>query len=168
MKNVFTALRESSLIRFLIPTGIILIIFGILFLQITNKNKDYIKTEATVTKAELYEKAHDEDDIHYDDTYVIYVKYKVNNKNYEEQLGILSGYKKGDKITIAYNPNDPKIISQPGSKTFSVLSITGGIIALTVGTILLIVKTSEIKKIKEEAEKKRLEEENKEPQVYFL
>ena len=52
MNKFATIIRESRVARFLIPAGIILIVFGIIFFVISKKNQDYIETESTIAKVE--------------------------------------------------------------------------------------------------------------------
>ena len=58
MNKLATFFRESSAGRFLIPLGLILIVFSFFTFKAVDHAKDFIKTEATVTKAELYEQAY--------------------------------------------------------------------------------------------------------------
>ena len=58
MNKLITFFRESSLARFLIPSGLLFMIFGVIFLVININNQDYVKTEATVSKVELEQEAY--------------------------------------------------------------------------------------------------------------
>ena len=53
MNKIFTFARETSLGRFLIPAGIILVVFGIITMNLSISTENYIRTEATVSRAEL-------------------------------------------------------------------------------------------------------------------
>ena len=110
MNKLFTFFRESQVARFLIPLGLILTIFGVIVLSINLKNQNYIKTDATISSVELVEEAHtDANGDVVQATYKIKVKYTVDSKEYEEELGELPGeYKVGSKMTIYYNPDNPK------------------------------------------------------------
>ena len=48
-------IRETNLARFLIPLGILLIVFGVLIYGFADRTANYKKTEATVSKVELFE-----------------------------------------------------------------------------------------------------------------
>ena len=147
MDNIVMVLRESKVARFLIPMGIIFIIFGIIMFVINNKHKDYIETEAVVSSAELAQEAYTDVDGNYvEATYRVFVKYSVDGKEYNQELGELSGYKKGDKITIAYDPKDPSQISQPIGVIIPTIICVAGVAAL-VGGIVSGVKT--VKRIDE-------------------
>lgn len=139
MNNISTFFRESSLSRFLIPAGIILIVFGIFTFISVDNSKDFIKVEAIVTKTELFEEAYtDVNDNHYDATYTVFVKYTVDGTEYEEEYGVFSGYKKGDKVTISYNPKNPKEIAQPSSIILPIILVLIGIGSLVGGTVSIV------------------------------
>ena len=66
----------------------------------------------------------------------VYVKYSVDGKNYEEELGELSGsYKEGEKMTIYYNPENPSEITQTTSLVLPIVMIVGGIAAFIGGIV---------------------------------
>ena len=150
--NIVKFFRDYSTARFFVPLGIILIIFGCFTFVSINNTKNYIKTEAIVSKTELYEAEHYDGETHFDATYQVYVKYTVNEKEYEEEYGIFSDYKEGDKVTISYNPSNPKEITQPNSIVLPIAFIIGGVVSLIVGILSIIKTTKKNKelKIKEE------------------
>ena len=136
MNKIIYFLRESKLARFLIPLGIILIIFGIVFMNSSIKNKDYIKTEATVTNVEVYEEAHRDSNGHdVEATYSVDLKYTVNGKEYNSDLDGVSKYNTGDKMTIYYNPEDPSQITQTKSVIIPMAMIAAGIVAIVGGVL---------------------------------
>lgn len=140
MNNFNTFMHETSIGRFLIPIGIILIAFSIFAFISVDHAKNFIKTEAIVTKTVLYEEAHyDIDDNYVEATYTVFVRYTVDNTNYEEEYGIFSEYKKGDKVTIAYNPENPKEIVQPNTIVLPLILLGLGITSI-IGGIINIVK----------------------------
>ena len=49
MNKIAFILRESQTARFLIPAGIMIIIFSAIFFNASVQNKNYIKTESTIT-----------------------------------------------------------------------------------------------------------------------
>ena len=131
-------MRETVVARILIPIGIILMVFSVFLYRFVDRTKDFIRTEAVVTKTELYEEGHyDIDDNYVEATYTITVRYMVDGKEYEEEYGIFSGMKEGDKVTVAYNPDDPTEIVQPTGFIWpyammgvGALSFAGGIASL--------------------------------------
>ena len=136
MNKIVTFFRESMIARILIPTGLILIIFGTIVFIINSNNRDYIKVDAIVSKTELVEDEHtDSDGNKVEATYKIYVKYTVEEKEYDELLGEVSGYKEGDKIVVYYNPNDPTQITQTKSLILPIVLIVTGISILIGGII---------------------------------
>ncbi len=153
MNKVAKFFRDYSFARFFIPAGILLLVFGIATLVIMNKNKNYIKTEAIVTKADLEEEEHYEGDDHYDATYRVYVKYTVDGTVYEEELGILSGYKVGDKVTIYYNPENPRQISEKVTILVPIIFIIGGVVSLVAGVISAVGTYNKNKVLKLQEEK---------------
>ena len=137
MNKLFTFFRESQVARFLIPLGLILTIFGVVVFSINMKNQNYVKTESTISKAELAEEEHiDANGDSVPATYKVYVKYSVKGKDYEEELGELSGnYKEGEKLTIYYNPKNPKEITQTTSLVLPIVMVVGGIAAFIGGIV---------------------------------
>ena len=151
MNNIITILRESRLARFLIPAGIILIICGIIFTNATVKNKDYIKTESTVTKVELEEEAHrDASGNPVEATYILTLQYTVGGKTYESELGGMSERKVGDKMTIYYNPDDPSQITQTKSLIIPLVMTVAGIAALVGGILSAVNTVKRYKRMKEQ------------------
>lgn len=153
MNGIATFFRESKTARFLIPLGIILIIMSILLFVIGNHNKNYIKIESTVSKVELVkEETTDSEGNTEEAIYDIYVKYTVDGKEYDTELGEMSKRKVGDKITIVYNPNNPSEISQPSSIILNICLLVGGIVSLVGGIISSINAVKRYKKMKKQEE----------------
>ena len=153
MNSIATFFRESRIARFLIPLGIILIVFSIFMFITDNHNKNYIEIEATVSKVELTREATtDVDGNHEEAMYNIYVKYNVNDFEYDNLLGEMYKQKVGDKIKIVYNPDNPNEISQPGSMILNICLLAGGIISLVAGIISAINAIKRHKKMKSEEE----------------
>lgn len=153
MNKIFTFFRESYLARFLIPFGIICIIVSIFMFISIDHNKNYIKVDSIVSKTELVEEEYtDIDGNHHDATYRIFVKYTVDGRNYEEELGEFSGFEKGDKIVISYNPEDPTQIAQPIGYIVPSIICAGGVVALVAGiiSIIRVVKRHKAMKVQEE------------------
>ncbi len=153
MNNIAIFLRESKTARFLIPMGILFIIFGIIMFVINNKHKDYIETEAVVSSAELAQEAYTDVDGNYvEATYRVFVKYSVDGQEYNQELGELSGYKKGDKITIAYDPKDPSHISQPIGVVIPTIICVAGVAALVGGIVSAAKAINRHKELKKQEE----------------
>lgn len=141
MNKIATFFRETSIGRFFIPVGIILIVFSILVFMSVDKSKNYIKTDAVVTKTELYEEAYTDEEGNYNEaTYNVFVKYTVDGTEYEEEYGISTGYKKGDKVTIYYNPKNPKQITGSKNVILPIIILSVGI-AFLIGGIVSIIRS---------------------------
>ena len=151
MNKLATFFRESSTARFFIPLGIVLIVFGAIMFIINKDNQNYIKTEAVVSKTELVEESYiDQNGDTVEATYKVYVKYTVDGKKYDEELGELSGYKENQKITIYYNPEDPSKITQTKSLILPIVFVIGGLISLVCGIISGLNAIKKYKKMKEQ------------------
>lgn len=133
MNKLAVILRESRTARFLIPVGLILIIFGIVFFTISKQNQNYIKTEATVISAEMDEAADEKD--RKDATYTVTLRYTVNGKEYEAELSGVSKYEPGAKMTIYYDPNDPARITQTKSLIIPLAMVAAGVVAFAGGVV---------------------------------
>ncbi len=153
MNRIAKFFRDYALARFALPAGLILLVFGIFVINPVAKRLNYPQTEATVTKAELYEEAYYDGDTHRDATYRIFVKYNVDADEYEEEYGIFPEMKVGSTVKINYNPEDPRDIGQPNSMLLPYGLIAGGCAVLAVG-IVSIIRTRK----KNEALKKQEEE----------
>ena len=150
MNKLVSFFRESSIIRFLIPVGLILIAFGVTMLIININNQNYIKIEATVADVEEEEDiVTDADGNHTTITYNVSLKYTVDGKEYIGKLDNVSKHKIGDKMEIYYNPNDPKQITETKSLILPICIIIAGIIMLTVGVIKIITSFKSVNTIKE-------------------
>ena len=141
--------RESAAARILIPSGIILIVFGIFMTFFATYTRYYIEADAVVTRAELYEEADPKDN--QEATYTVYVKYTVDGKEYEEEYGIFPGYKEGDTVRICYNPENAAEIAQPGNnKLMGSAIIAAGLIALILGIRSIVNAVKRQKALKEQ------------------
>ena len=145
MNKAATFFRESMVARFFIPAGLIFMVVGIIILIINIKNSNYIETEAVVSKTELAQEAYtDEDGNYVDATYKVYVKYTVDGKEYETELG------EGKKLTIYYNPSDPNQITQSKSLILPLIMIIAGIASLVAGIISGVNAIKRYNKMKEQ------------------
>ena len=121
MNKIAFILRESQTARFLIPAGIMIIIFSAIFFNASVQNKNYIKTESTITNVVMDEEAHtDANGDHVDASYTVTVKYTVDGKEYETDL---------------YNPDDPSLITQTKSLIIPLIMAAAGIAAFIFGII---------------------------------
>ena len=124
-------LRINGNWLFFIPAGIFLIVFSILMFISFNNTKNYIEINGVVSKTKLYEEAYTDEDTYHEATYEINVKYTVDGKEYDSYLGVLSGYQKGDKINISYDPNNPEKIAQKSGIVWPI-----GVLILGIGFII--------------------------------
>ena len=159
MNKIATFMRESSLARFLIPGGLIFIIFGIAFFIINYKNQNFIEVKSTVTDVKLIQEAYTDADGNYEEaSYDITVKYTVNDKEYTTVLNNMTEYKKGDTITIYYDPKDPNIVTTTKSLIWPIVVIVGGLVAFIIGIISAVNAVKKHKDMKEQ--EKKWEEKN--------
>ncbi len=136
MNKVFTFLRESSTARFLVPMGLVLIIFGAFLFVVNKNNQDYVETKATVVNVIQTSEAYvDVNGDQVDATYSATIKYTVNQQEYTNTLDNVSKYEVGSKITIYYNPKNPNEITQVKSLILPIAIILAGIAALTGGIV---------------------------------
>jgi len=142
MNRIAKFFRDYSTARFLLPVGVLAIVFGIVFLGIVNTRSAYPQTDAVVSSSELYEAAYDEGGTHHDATYRIMVRYTVDGTEYEEEFGIGEDMKVGSVVRIDYNPNDPTSISKPTGILVPIAVIAAGAAAL-IGGIISVLRTRE-------------------------
>ena len=136
MNKILTIIRESALARFLIPAGVILIVFGVVFFGASKRNQHYEKTEAQVTSVVLEEAAStDATGNRTEATYLLGLRYTVDGKEYEADLSGMSKHEAGDRITIYYDPADPNQITQTKSLIIPLIIIAGGIGACVGGIV---------------------------------
>ena len=91
MNKIITIIRESALARFLIPAGIILIVFGVVFFGASKRNQHHKETEAQVTKVMLEEAAStDATGNRTEATYQLGLKYTVDGQEYKNDLAGMS------------------------------------------------------------------------------
>ena len=153
MNGVASFLRASYWARFLIPVGLVLIVFSIFVFIGVDKTKNYPETEATVCEVKLIEEAYDDPDgTHHEATYTVFVDYTVDGKVYGhvEYGDFQAGYKTGDKVTIRYNPDKPEEITQPNTFLLPILLLAGGVAALVGGIASIVVEVKKHKKLKEQ------------------
>lgn len=151
MNKIIMFFRESITARFFIPLGIILIVFGVIIFGINKENQNYIKTNAIVSRMDLVRESYiDENHNEVEATYNVYVKYSVDGKEYEEELGELSGYKENQEITIYYNQDDPVKITQTKSLVLPIVMILFGFVSFVGGIISGLNAIKRIKKMNDQ------------------
>ena len=136
MNKIITIIRESALARFLIPAGVILIVFGVVFFGASKQNQHYKGTEAQVISVVLEEAAStDTNGNRTEATYLLSLKYTVDGKEYETDLSGMSKREVGDRIAIYYDPADPSRITQTKSLIIPLIIIAAGIAAVVGGIV---------------------------------
>lgn len=151
MNKIITFMRDSQTSRFFIPAGLLLIIVGIIAFVITLNNQSYIKTEATVINVEKKQESTVVDGENQITTvYNATLNYKVDEKEYTQNLDDVSKCSVGDKMTIYYNPDNPSQITQSKNLVFPIIIIVGGIAFLTGGIISAVNAVKKHKKMKEQ------------------
>lgn len=136
MNKIITIIRESALARFLIPAGIILIVFGVVFIGASKRNQHYKQTSAQVTSVTLEEAAStDVNGNRIEATYTLGIRYTVDGKEYENDLSGMSKREAGDRIVIYYDPDDPNMITQTKSLIIPLVIIAAGIGAVVAGIV---------------------------------
>ena len=152
MNRIAKFLRDYALARFLIPAGIILMIAGIIFYGVTDSRKGYPVTDGVVTRSELFEEEYYDGEDHHDATYEIYVRYTVDGKEYESEYGIFPEMKEGTEVKLNYNPEDPTDIGQPNSIALPIGLIAGGVAAIAIGIISVVVTFKKNRALKKQEE----------------
>ena len=128
-------MRNTGPARFLIPAGLILIIFGIILLGF--KTGNYEETVGKVTKVEQYLDHTGEDT---QTVYDVDFDYTVNGVNYSGSFtGLGKAYKAGDDIKVFYDPEDPSKTTNAKSNLIAPIAIGLGALAV-IGGILSAVK----------------------------
>ncbi|MBR3660906.1 MAG: DUF3592 domain-containing protein [Bacilli bacterium] len=151
MNKLFTFMRESSIARFLIPVGLILITFGIFVLIINLNNQNYIKIESTVVDIKEEEDIiTDGDGNHTTITYDVTVNYTVDGTEYTGTLDNVSKHKVGDKMDIYYNPDDPNQITETKSLILPVVIIALGAASFSSGIVSAVNAVKRHKQMKEQ------------------
>ena len=152
MNRMAKFLQDYALPRFLLPAGVLLLVFGFVVLRTVDTRQGYPQTDTIVTRTELYEEAHDEGDSWQEATYRVFVKYTVDGQEFEEELGILKEMKAGEIVRIDYNPADPRDISQPMGHWVPLGMIAAGTGAL-LGGVGSAIRTAKInRKLNEQEE----------------
>ena len=141
MKKFIQLMQLTTFGRFLLPAGIILIIFGLFSLGSVKDARNFIQVDAVISRAELYQE------------YDVYVKYTVNGREYESELGILSGIKVGDAMKVYYNPADPsEVVQMRNQAVIPYVALGLGAVALIGGIINVSKAVQKLKRLQEQEE----------------
>lgn len=120
----------SNLGKFLFIIG--LFVVGVAFIVINiigvKQANTWPGTTGEIQSIELIHEAVDDEDT---DEYEVMVKYTVDGKTYESDLGVkLDDFEVGQVIDILYNPEAPEAIVLPG--------VSGSIIGIVIGVAAVI------------------------------
>ncbi len=116
----------------LFVVGVAFIVINIIGLKQANT---WPATTGEIQSIELIHEAVDSEDT---DEYEVMVKYTVDGKTYESDLGVkLDDFEVGKVIDILYNPEAPEAIVLPG-KAGSVIGIAIGGVAVLAAVFMLI------------------------------
>ena len=139
MKKLIAFFRRFNATVLLIPLGAILLACGAVLFGIAARTHDFVKTDAVVTRATLNEAAYsDKNKTYHEATYRVFIRYTADGTEYEKEYGIFPGYREGDIIPVAYDPNDPKVLSQPAGYALPALTKAAGAAVLAVGVIITV------------------------------
>ena len=153
MNKLATFMRATYIGRALIPIGLILMVVSIFVFRAVDHTSDFKKVDAVVSRLEPAEAEYtDNEGQHHDATDTVYMKYTVDGKEYEEEYGVFSGYKVGEKKTISYNPLNPMEIAQPTGIWLPIVMLGGGAALFAGGIISLIRAAKKQKALKKQEE----------------
>ena len=151
MKKFIQLMQLTTFGRFLLPAGIILLIFGLFSLGSVKDARNYIQTDAVISRTELYREAYDEKGEHHEAEYDVFVKYSVDGKEYESELGILSGVNVGDAMKVYYNPADPsEVVQMRNQAIIPYVALGLGVLALIGGAINVSKAVQKLKRLQEQ------------------
>lgn len=154
MNRFIQIMQATTLGRFLLPTGIIILLFGIVTFGVKDA-RNFVEVSAVVSKAELVREEYtDSDSTHHDAEYDVSVKYTVNGREYESELGILTGkIKVGDSVRVFYNPEDPgEVVQMRNQALIPYIFIGVGALALIGGIISIVKAMQKIKRLRQQEE----------------
>lgn len=125
----------SNLGKFLFIIGLFVVGVAFIVLNIIGikQANTWPGTTGEIQSIELIHEAVDDEDT---DEYEVMVKYTVNGKTYESDLGVkLDDFEVGQVIDILYNPEAPEAIVLPGAAG-SIIGIVIGVAAV-IGSIIM-------------------------------
>ena len=134
------SVQSGAAAKFLIPIGIVMIVFGIIMLSINTDN--FIETTGRVIS--VTECPYEEGEVQ---QYDIEIRYTVDGKDYEAVLANQSGdYKNGDEIKLFYDPANPANTTNTKSKVLPLIMTGAGALVLVFGVYKTV---TDLKKKKE-------------------
>ena len=151
MKKFIQLMQMTTFGRFLLPAGVILLIFGIVSFGSVKDARNFIETQAVISKTELYQEAYTEKGERHEAEYNVFVKYTVDGKEYESELGILSGVKEGDSMKVYYNPADPgEVVQMRNQAVIPYVALGVGAVALIGGVLSIVKALQKMKRLEEQ------------------
>ena len=141
-------MRNSGPARFLIPLGIVLIVFGFLTRGFNTEN--FVETVGKVTAVEEHSEVIDgKEEKQYDAT----VSFTADGKPYETVFpNLLNEPKVGEDIKVLYDPADPNRNSNSSvSKFFSPAMMGGGALVIVLGVLLMVKAVKKSKALDQKA-----------------
>lgn len=129
-------MRNTGPGRFLIPLGLVLIVFGIILFSF--QTDKYLETTGKVTSVtESYTTDADNNTV---TQYDLKITYTVDGRTYEGELaGMNESYAEGADVKMYYDPADPsKISSSRLGKIVPIAMLGGGVFAVVLGVWLTV------------------------------
>ena len=127
--------RNPRIFLFILFMGILMIVLGTAFFISVSGQIGYKEVTVSVSRIALYEDGHATKFGHAEPTYWTYVKYTVNGKEYEEELGLFSDVMVGKRMTLRYDPTDPTRITTDNNIVLPVVIIAGGGVMVIISLI---------------------------------
>ena len=144
--------KKTCLPQALVKTGIFVLIIalvlrvvaGILIYRYNKKKQTYIQTVGVVV--EYDRKLENGDNGNYYYIYAPIIEFKVDGKEYQEKYNVYSMHppKKGSKISLRYNKENPEDVVFDKDKTRVVVPICAGVF-LIFGVVLIVVGKKRLK-----------------------
>ncbi len=154
MNRFIQIMQATTLGRFLLPAGIIILLFGIVTFGVKDA-RNFVEVSAVVSKTELSREAYTESDgTRHEAEYIVFVKYSVGGREYESELGTFSGnIKVGDPMKVYYNPEDPgEVVQMRNQVLIPYICIGVGALALIGGIISIVKAMQKIKRLRQQEE----------------
>ncbi|MBR1759028.1 MAG: DUF3592 domain-containing protein [Lachnospiraceae bacterium] len=131
----FSELQKKLFTFGLMAVGLFFIVVGIIGVK---NAKTFSPTKGVIQSIEVEEGIGEDDP----DTYTVMVEYTVDGKTYVSDLGENGkDYAVGKEIDILYNPNNPEVITKPGTM-MPIIAIAVGLLAFVIPLVLMIRKKS--------------------------
>ena len=140
MKKFIDLITNSAFCKFLIPIGIVLIVVGSSIFMGLYSSRKYAKVVAIVSNIETVKNKKN--------YYNVYVEYEYDGMSYYQQYGTFSNYKKGDKVYIYCDLNNPLNLVKPTNYALPFIFIILGVLFLMLEIVNILKLILERKKIK--------------------